>query len=50
MLKVALEMMRLKHKKMKSMVVSRFRTNAPGYGDLTLGIAELEEVKSVFLG
>ena len=29
------------------MVVSRSRTIAPGYGDLTLGGAELEEVKSL---
>ena len=29
------------------MMVSRFRTSAPGYCDLTLGGAELEEVKSL---
>ena len=29
------------------MVVSRSRTTAPGYGDFTLGGAELEEVKSL---
>ena len=34
-------------KKMKSMVVKRSRTIAPGYGDLILGHAELEEVKSL---
>ena len=33
--------------KMKSMVVSRSRTYAPGYGNLTLGDAELEELKSM---
>ena len=31
------------------MVVSRSRTSAPGYGDLTLGGAELEEVKSLLI-
>ena len=36
---------RLNPKKMKSMVLSRSRSNAPGYGDLTLGGAELEDVK-----
>ena len=29
------------------MVVSLFRTSAPVYGDLTLGGAKLEEVKSL---
>ena len=29
------------------MVVSRSRTNAPVYGDLTVGGAELEKVKSL---
>ena len=29
------------------MVVSRSRNIAPGYGDLTLGSAEIEEVKSL---
>ena len=37
----------LNPKTTKSMVVSRFRTITPGYGDLTLSDAELEEV---FLG
>ena len=32
-----------------SMVVSRSRTYAHGYGDLTLGGAELEEIKSLVL-
>ena len=39
--------MRLNPKKTKSMVVSRSRTSAPGYDDLTLGGAELEKVKSL---
>ena len=39
--------MRLNIKKTKVMVVSRSRTIAPGYGDLTLGGTELEEVKSL---
>ena len=39
--------MRLNPKKTKSIVVSRSRTRAPGYGDLTLGGAELEELKSL---
>ena len=39
--------MRLSLKKTKSMVVSQSRTVAPGYGDLTLGGVELEEVKSL---
>ena len=39
--------MRLNHKKTKCMVVSRSWTSAPGYGDLTLGVAELEDVKSL---
>ena len=39
--------MRLNPKKTKFMVVSRFRTIALGYGDLTLGGAKLEEVKSL---
>ena len=34
-------------KKTKSMMVSRSRTSDPGYGDLTLEGAELEEVKSL---
>ena len=38
--------MRPNPKKTKSMVVNRSRTSAPGYGDLTLGGAELEELKS----
>ena len=37
---------RLNPKETKSMVISRSRTNAPGYGDLTLDGAKLEEVKS----
>ena len=37
--------MRLNHKKTKSMVIIRSRTSAPDYGDITLGGAELEEVK-----
>ena len=37
--------MRLNSKKTKFMVVSRYRTSAPGYDYLTLGGAELEEVK-----
>ena len=37
--------MRLKPKKTKFMVVSRSQTSAPGYGDLSLGGAELENVK-----
>ena len=39
--------MRLSRKKTKSMVVSRSLSIAPGYGDLTLDGAELEEVKSL---
>ena len=39
--------MRHNLKKTKSMVVSRSRTNASGYDDLTLGGAELEELKSL---
>ena len=37
--------MRLNPKKTKFMVVSRSSIIAPGYGDLTLGSAELEEAK-----
>ena len=37
--------MRINSKKTKSMGVSRSRTIAPGYGDLILGGAVLEEVK-----
>ena len=37
--------MRLNPKKTKSMVVSRSGTSVPGYGDLTLGGAVLEEIK-----
>ena len=33
---------------MNSTVVSLSRINAPGYGDLTLGGAELEELKSAY--
>ena len=36
----------LNPKKKKAMVVIRSRVSAPGYGDLTLSGAELEEVKS----
>ena len=36
-------------KKLKYMVISRSRTNAPDYGDLTLGSAELEEVQSLHI-
>ena len=39
--------MRLNPKKTKSMEVSRSRTYASGYGDLTLDGAELEEIKSL---
>ena len=39
--------MRLNPKKTKSKVVSRSLTNTPGYGDLTFGGAELEELKSL---
>ena len=39
--------MRLNPKKTKSMVVSRSRTTAPGYTDLTLGSVEFEELKSL---
>ena len=35
--------MRLNPRKMKSVVVNRSRTYAPGYGDLTLGGAEHEK-------
>ena len=41
--------MRLHPKKTKFIVVSRSRTSAPGYGDLTLGGAELEEVHSLHI-
>ena len=34
-------------KQMKSKVISRPRTYAPGYGDLTLGSTELEKIKSL---
>ena len=39
--------MRLNSKRTKSMVVSRSRTIIPGYDDLTLGGAELKELKSL---
>ena len=39
--------MKLSPKKTKSTVISRSRTSAPGYGDLILGGAGLEEVKSL---
>ena len=38
--------MRFNAKKTKSMVVSQSRTSAHGYGNLTLGGVELEEVKT----
>ena len=41
--------MRLNPKKTKSMVVSRSRTNAAGYGILTLASAKLEEIKSLYI-
>ena len=41
--------MRLNPKKTKPVVVSRSRTIAPGYGDLTLSGAELEELKGLRL-
>ena len=39
--------MRLNPEKTESMVFSPSRTSAPGYGDLTLGGAELEEKQSL---
>ena len=42
--------MRLNYKKTKLIVVSRSRTYASGYGNLTLGCAELEEVSLRILG
>ena len=39
--------MRLNSKKTKSMVINRSRINALGYGDLTPGDADLEEVESL---
>ena len=39
--------MRLNSKETKSMVVSQSRTITPGYGDLTVGGAELEEVNGL---
>ena len=41
--------MRLNSKKTKSMVVSRSRNIASGYHDLTLGGAELQELKSLHI-
>ena len=41
--------MRLNPKKMKSMVIGRSRTIAPGYDELTLFGAELKEVKSLLI-
>ena len=41
------EILHEKTKKTKSMIVTRSRTIAPGYCDLTLGATELEEVKSL---
>ena len=40
--------MRLNPKKTKFMVVSRSWMYAPGYGDLNLGCAEIEEGKSAY--
>ena len=39
--------MRFNLKKTKFMAIPRSRTIAPGYGDLTLGSVELQEVKSL---
>ena len=39
--------MRLNPKNIQSMVVSRSRTFAPDYGDLTLGRADFKKVKSL---
>ena len=39
--------MRPNPKKTKSIVVSRSEAYAPGYGNLTFGGAELEEVKNL---
>ena len=39
--------MRLNPKKTKSMIISRSLTIAPGYGDLTLDDAELEELMNL---
>ena len=39
--------MRLNPKKTISMVAGPSRTIAPGYGDLTFGGAELEEIRSL---
>ena len=39
--------MRFNSKKTKCMVANRSRTTVPGYGDHTLGGAELQEVKRV---
>ena len=39
--------MRLNPKKTKSMVVSRSWTTAPGYGDVTLGGAKHEGIKTL---
>ena len=40
-------LMRLNPKKTKSIVANQSRTNASGYGDLTLGDAKLEEINSL---
>ena len=37
--------MKLCSKKTKSVMITRSQTIAPGYGDLTLGGAELEKIK-----
>ena len=41
--------MNLNRKKNKSTADSRPRTYAPGYGDFTLGRAELEELRSLLI-
>ena len=39
---------RLNPKKTKSLVIKTSRIIAPGYGDLSLGSSELEELKSAY--
>ena len=39
--------MRVNPRKIKFIMIRRSRTSASGYGDLTLGGAELEEIKSL---
>ena len=41
--------MRLTPEKIKVIMVGRSRTTTPGYGDLSLGGAEFEEVKSLHI-